>query len=106
MKICVVTESASAKKNPHRKMERSDHLCLDDDKMIQVNENASQPTTKEDKKCILSESMIRSNGQSPEKTAGGFPMNFSKNALKKFSRSSHDIHQLLLMLVPVCRIKH
>jgi len=38
MKICVVTESASAKANPHRKMERSDLLCLDDDKMIQAKQ--------------------------------------------------------------------
>jgi hypothetical protein len=50
MKICVVTDSANAQTNPNRKVERSDHLCLLDDKMIQVNENASQPKKQENKK--------------------------------------------------------
>jgi hypothetical protein len=97
MTICVVTDSANAQTNPKRKMEQSDHLCLPDDKMIQVNENASQPTTKENKKCILSERTIRSNGQTPEKSGGGFPMNFSKNPRIYSVTISHAICQLLFL---------
>jgi len=80
MIICGVTDSANAQTNPNRKMKRSDHLCLSDDKMIQVNENTNQPTTKENKKGILSERTIQFNGQTLEKSGGGFPINYSKNS--------------------------
>jgi hypothetical protein len=50
MIICVVTDSDNAQTNPNRKMERSCHLRLLDDKMIPVNENTSQPKKQENKK--------------------------------------------------------
>ena len=95
MTICIVTDSANAQTNPNRKMERSNHLYILDDKMIQVNENTSQPTTKENKKSILSERTIRSSGQTPEKSDGDFPMNLSKNPRIYSVTISHTMCQLL-----------
>lgn len=50
MNICIVTDADNPNKKPIGKMERSDHLCLLDDKMIQVDENTSQPKEQESKK--------------------------------------------------------
>jgi hypothetical protein len=50
MIICVVTDANKPNNTPIVKMERSCHLCLLDDKMIQVNENTSQPKKQENKK--------------------------------------------------------
>ena len=50
MSICVVTDANNPNNTPILKMERSDYLYLLDDKMIPVNENASQPKKQENKK--------------------------------------------------------
>jgi len=79
MKICVVTDAAKANKNPDLKMSWSDHVGFQDEKMVKINENTSQPTTQENKKCVLSARMISPKDHVSVKPSEGGPMNLSMN---------------------------
>ena len=78
MNICIVTDADSPNNNEVRKMQRSGHFCLRDDKMIQVNESTSQPIKQENKKCVLSYLIISSKDQEGYRSSG-LPINLCKN---------------------------
>ena len=79
MKICVETDATNPNSKEIRKVNRSDHLHLFAEKMVQIKQNTSQPIKQENKKCVLSYRMIRSkdNGapEPPPPPADGFPIN-------------------------------
>ena len=77
MRICIVADADNPNKNEVRKMKWSGHLCLGDDKMIQINENTSQPETQENKKCVLSARTISSKDHEGY-SSSGLPINRSR----------------------------
>ena len=50
MKICVETDATNPNSNEIRKVNRSDHLHLFAEKMVQIKQNTSQPIKQENKK--------------------------------------------------------
>jgi len=95
MKICIVNEATTPQTNENRKMEGSDHVGFQDEKMVKINENTTQPETQEKKKCVLSALMISAIDQVSEKPSGGGPINRLRKSMIPCCSCSHSMCHLI-----------